>query len=88
MALTISELIWIKQLLVELNINTREPMKMYCDNQATRHIASNPVFYERTKHIEMDCYFIREKIQGKEIKTLFIRSKDQLVDIFTKGLES
>jgi hypothetical protein len=65
MASTTSELIWIKQLLVELGINTREPMKMYCDNQAACHIASNPVFHERTKHIEVDCHFICEKIQGK-----------------------
>jgi hypothetical protein len=88
MASTTSELIWIKQLLVELGINTREPTKMYCDNQAARHIASNPVFHERTKHIEVDCHFIREKIQGKEIETPFVKSQDQLADIFTKGLES
>jgi hypothetical protein len=68
MASTTSELIWIKQLLVELGINTREPMKMYCDNQTARHIASNPVFHERTKHIEVDCHFICEKIQEKKLK--------------------
>jgi hypothetical protein len=39
------------------------------------------------KHIEVDYHFIREKIKGREIKASFVRSKDQLVDIFTKGLE-
>jgi hypothetical protein len=87
MASTTSELIWIKQLLVELGIYTREPMKMYFDNQAARHIASNPVFHKQTKHIEVDCHFIREKIQEKEIETPFVKSQDQLADIFTKGLE-
>jgi hypothetical protein len=58
MATTTSALIWIKQLIVELGINTQEHMKMYCDNEATRHIASNPVFHERTKHIKVDCHFI------------------------------
>ena len=66
MASTASELTWIKQLLEELGIKIQEPMKMFCDNQVARHIASNPVFHERTKHIEVDCHFIREKIQTKE----------------------
>jgi hypothetical protein len=39
------------------------------------------------KHIEIDCHFVREKLQAKEIETLFVRSEDQLADIFTKRLE-
>jgi hypothetical protein len=61
MTSTASELTWIKQVLANLNIKTKEPMKMFCDNQSARHIVTNPVFYERTKHIEVDCHFIREK---------------------------
>jgi hypothetical protein len=87
MASTASELTWIKQLLVDMSITIHKSMQMFCDNQAVRHIASNPVFHERTKHIEIDCHFVREKIQAKEIEAPFVRSKDQLADIFTKGLE-
>jgi hypothetical protein len=68
MASTASELTWIKQVLVDLKININEPMKMFCNNQAVRHIASNPVFHECTKHIEVDCHFIREKVKSKEIE--------------------
>jgi hypothetical protein len=57
-----SELTWIKQVLADLNIKAEEPMKMLCDNQSVKHITTNPVFHERTKHIEVDYHFFREKI--------------------------
>ena len=62
MALATCELIWLKQLLQELRFGKDEPMMSVCDNQAALHIYSNPIFHERTKHIEVDCHFIREKI--------------------------
>jgi hypothetical protein len=84
---TASELIWIKQLLADMNIETQNPMKIFCNNQAARHIALKPVFHERTKHIEIDCHFIQEKVQSKEIETPYVKSGEQLADIFTKGLD-
>ena len=62
MALETCELIWLKKLLQELRFGKDEQLMLVCDNQAALHIASNPVFHERTKHIEVDYYFIREKI--------------------------
>lgn len=57
MAKTACELIWLTSLASELGFSVKEPMKMLCDNQAAVCIASNPMFHERTKHIEVDCHF-------------------------------
>ena len=62
MALATCELIWLRHLLQELRFGKDEQMKLICDNQAALHIASNPVFHERTKHIEVDSHFIRKQI--------------------------
>ncbi|RVW16747.1 Retrovirus-related Pol polyprotein from transposon RE2 [Vitis vinifera] len=86
MALATCELIWLRHLLRELRFGKDEQMKLICDNQAALHIASNPIFHERVKHIEVDCHFIREKIASGCVATSFVNSNDQLADIFTKSL--
>ena len=62
------------------------PMSTYYDNQVTIHIASNAVFYERTKHIEFDGHIIRERVEMGVIATQFVSTSAQLDDIFIKPL--
>ena len=82
----VCEIMWIRQLLMEVGIKTSMSAMLWCDNQASMHIASNPVFQERTKHIEIDCHFVREKIQLGLIPTRYVKTGEQLEDIFTKPL--
>lgn len=84
---TTCEIQWLTYLLTKLQIPFISPALLYCDSQSTRHIATNPSFQERTKHNELDCHIVREKLQAKLFKLLPISSSDQLADTFTKALD-
>jgi len=79
------EIIWIHQLMGELKIKIIKPTDLYCDNKSAIHLANNPVFHERTKHIEVDCHFIRDMIIQKKILLKQIGTKFQLADFFNQG---
>ena len=86
MAATTSELMWLKAFLASLGVFHESAMHLFCDNQAALHIAKNPVFHERTKHIELDCQFVREKLEAGDLTFSYISSNQQPADIFTKAL--
>ena len=63
-------------------------ISLHCDNQSAIRLAENPVFYARTKHVEVHYHFIREKVLKKEIKMQQIKTDDQVADLFTKGSDT
>lgn len=81
-----SELLWIKSILKDLGISHDQPMKIYCDSKSAIYISTNSVFYEQTKHIEIDCHFVRDEIQKGTVSTHHVSTFQQLADIFTKPL--
>ena len=86
MAALTSELIWLKTFLASLGIFYTQGMQLFCDSQAAIHIANNPVFHERTKHIEIDCHFVRERLQSGDLILSHINTKLQPAEIMTKTL--
>ena len=88
MAIVVSELIWIHQLLQDFQVPLLTPVLLVYDNQAAIHIATNPTFHERTKHIEIDCHFVRDKVNQGFLRLMPIRSLRHLANIFSKAVPS
>ena len=82
------ELFWLRSLMSEIGYHPNVEMSLYCDNRAAIQIAQNPVQHDRTKHVEIDRHFIKEKLEAKIVKFPFVKSEDQLADILTKAVSS
>ncbi|XP_023640611.1 uncharacterized protein LOC111831153 isoform X2 [Capsella rubella] len=82
----VAELTWLRNLLRELHLPVVKASVVYCDNISSVYLASNPVQHQRTKHIELDIHFVREKVAIGEVKVIHVPSSLQYADIFTKGL--
>ncbi|XP_071694263.1 uncharacterized mitochondrial protein AtMg00810-like [Rutidosis leptorrhynchoides] len=80
------ELTWLKSLLHDFQVPCQQPIPIYCDNASAIALASNPIQHARTKHIEIDCHFVRDKMKAGQISTIFIPSSQQVADVLTKGL--
>ena len=88
MARGLCEMLWLRHLLRDLGFRQKKAMPLYCDNKAAIEIAHNPVQHDRTKHVEVDRHFIKEKLDGQIIFFPFVPSEEQLADILTKALSS
>ena len=82
----IYEGMWIKGVLSELKIPSNGQMEVFCDNMATISIAKNPVHHDRTKHVELDRHFIKEKIEDGLLSLVYTTSDLQVIDVLTKAL--
>lgn len=85
MATITSEVVWLIALVKTFGLNHTQLAFLYCDRKAAFYIATNPVYHERTKHIEIDCHFIRENIEDGVIKTFHVPKRHQIADFFTEA---
>ena len=77
---------WLRQLLQELHLPLKKATVVFCDNVSAVYMTANPVHHRRTKHIEIDIHFVREKVSLGEVRVLHVPSSHQYADIMTKGL--
>jgi hypothetical protein len=80
--------IWLRRLLKEINFSQNGATQIYLDSKSTIDLAKNPIHYERSKHIDMKFYFIREQVKEKKVELIHMNSEDQVADIFMKALST
>ena len=85
MSVCLSEMLWVKNLLSELKL-MKGTLKLWCDNKSALSIATNPVQHDRTKHVDIDRFFIKERLDDGTLKLDFVTSSEQVADCLTKGL--
>ena len=82
----VAELTWLRNLFDELGLKLNKASVVFCDNVSAVYLSTNPVQHQRTKHVEIDIHFVREKVALGHVKVLHVPSALQYADIFTKGL--
>ncbi|GJZ74518.1 ribonuclease H-like domain-containing protein [Tanacetum coccineum] len=82
----VAETAWIRNLLLELHTPLSTATLVYCDNVSVVYLSTNPVQHQRTKHIEIDIHFVREYVASGQVRVLYVPSRFQYANIFTKGL--
>jgi hypothetical protein len=87
-SLGVAEASWLRQLLQELGQPLQQATLVYCDNVSAVYLSTNPVQHQRTKHIEIDLHFVRERVAAGAVRVLHVPTSSQFADIFTKGLPS
>jgi hypothetical protein len=81
-----AECCWLRNLLSELLVDVPNATIIYCDNISVVYLSENPVHHHRTKHVELDIHFVREKVAIGQLRVLQVPSSQQYADIMTKGL--
>jgi histone deacetylase 1/2 len=83
-----AEMMWVQKLLQELKVPHPPAARLWCDNLGATYLTANPIFHARTKHIEIDFHFVRERVAQKLLDVRFINTGDQLADGFTKPMST
>ena len=83
---TTVECVWLRRLMADLGVGQPSATTIYIDSQSALAVARNPVFHACTKHIEVHYHFVRERVLDGDIDITYVRTDEQVADIFTKAL--
>ncbi|GMI75409.1 cysteine-rich RLK (RECEPTOR-like protein kinase) 8 [Hibiscus trionum] len=82
----VSELLWVQTVLTDMQISLLGPPVVWCDNKSAVAMYANPVFHSKSKHVELDVHFVREKVCERKIQVNYVHAEAQVADGFTKPL--
>jgi hypothetical protein len=86
LSVAVREAVWLLNLLSDLFDHEMDPTTIHCDNQSCVKLFENPVFHDRSKHIEIKYHYIRDMVQKKTVHVQYLSTHEQIADIFTKPL--
>ena len=86
MSNAVAEILWLQYLLQELRIPSSCVPLVYCDNLSAVYLAANPVLHARTKHVEIDHHFVRDKVVASQFQVEHVPATEQLADPLTKPI--
>ena len=86
LSVAVREVVWLHKLMTYLFDHEMDPTIIHCNNQSCVKLSENPVFHDRSKHIEIKYHYIRDMVQRKEVHVQYLPTHEQIVDIFTKPL--
>jgi len=78
--------LWLRKILIDLNLEQEESTEILVDNQAAIAISQNPVFHGKTKHFNIKLFFLREVQKNGVVSLVYCKTEDQVADVFTKPL--
>lgn len=79
----VKDLVWLRKLLIDMGHPCVSATNLYIDNQSAIKLVKNPEYHKRTKHVDVQYHYIREKYECKVINVIYVPTDHQLADIFT-----
>jgi hypothetical protein len=86
LSVTVREAMWLRKLLEDLFDHEMDSTIIHCDNQSCVKLSENPMFHDKSKHIEIKYHYIKDMVQSNTVHVQYLPTHEQIANIFTKPL--